>query len=263
MISVSSLTAGQRLGIRKGRTSWVPEAPSAPRITPRLEAGECTHWLKCRDCKLEHPFFAPTPRHLRREVSDWRQKHQGHQLYIEWTRQFQKAADPYGQNANIKEAFQAVQTMVVTNYVSLGNSATAGWGSAYVDNSSDLYLDALVMAVFPAVNTAPANNKAVYFFAFGGNDTTDFTTNGAAANAGTQGTMTYPNVTSSPIVMPRIGVAPYTTQNVAFKYGPFTVAKAFGGILPNYWGLGAINYTGMTLSATCTLKYSGSYNTAS
>jgi hypothetical protein len=53
----------------------------------------------------------------------------------------------------------------ITN-AGLANSATAGWKSNAIDNSSNLYLDALVHCDFAAVNTAPANSKAIFLYAY-------------------------------------------------------------------------------------------------
>src|SRR5687767_1697901 len=110
--------------------------------------------------------------------------------------------------ANIKLALQAEQTMTVTNLHSLANSATAGWQSAVVDNTSDLFADALVQVVIDFANTAPANDKAVYVFAYAGLDTTY--TNPAS---GSEGAVTLVSIDTTPQAMPLIGILPYTTQD--------------------------------------------------
>ena len=68
-------------------------------------------------------------------------------------------------------SYGASTAMTVTNLHSLASSATAGWGSAEVDNTSNLYFDAHVTVVLDPANTAPANSKAFLVYAYGGVDT--------------------------------------------------------------------------------------------
>lgn len=162
-------------------------------------------------------------------------------------------------------ALAAEQSMTVTNLHSLASSATAGWSSAAVDNSSNLYQDALVSIHIAAVNTAPGSNKAIYVFAYGSTDGSIFTSTGTSGGTvGTEGSLTFPSIaTPLPIVMPLIGVIPYPVQNKALDAGPFSVAKAFGGVLPRNWGIAILNYAGFTFAASGnTVKYQGVYYTS-
>src|SRR3954464_1044829 len=112
--------------------------------------------------------------------------------------------------SDFKQAFQAEQSLTVTNLHSLGNSATAGWGSAAVDNSTNLYMDALVSVHIAAVNTAPGSDKCLYVFAYGSTDGAIWTSTGTSGGTvGTEGLLTFPSVSTLPIVMPLIGVLPY------------------------------------------------------
>lgn len=223
---------------------------------------DATHFAICWDCPRKHAIRAQSPQYLKDAFSDWQEKHIGHAIELKPVhRQWMDFPD----NTDIKEAFQAEQTMTVTNLHSLASSATAGWTSGYVDNTSNLYLDALVAIHIAAVNTAPANDKAIYVFAYGSTDGSIFTSTGTSGGTvGTEGALTFPSIaTPLPIVMPMIGVIPYPVQNKALDGGPFSVAKAFGGILPPYWGVAILNYTGFTFAASGnTVKYRGKYNTA-
>lgn len=155
----------------------------------------------------------------------------------------------YSGNANVKEAFGTATAFTKTN-ANLVNSATAGWQSNSIDNSSNLYLDALVSLELAAVNSAPANSKAVYMFAFALIEGTAWTSTGDGTPNGSEGTLTYPDVTANPIVAPVLGIVPYPIQNKAINGGPFSVASCFGSILPPKWAVGMINFSGMTLSVT-------------
>jgi hypothetical protein len=154
--------------------------------------------------------------------------------------------------ATTQIAFSAAQTMTVTNLHSLASSQTAGWQSGVVDNTSNLALDALVMVVLDFANTAPANDKCAYVYAYGGVESGVYTN----PCTGTEGTLTLPNIGSNPAVVKLIGTVPYNTQDEVAEAGPFSVALAFGGVLPAYWGLAIMNYSGAALAASGnTVKY--------
>lgn len=163
--------------------------------------------------------------------------------------------------ADIKEAFGSLINPTVTNLSGLGNSATAGWKSAAIDNSTNLYLDYLVQLTLTAVNTAPANNQAIYLFVSGLVDSTGtaYAGTGAAAIDGNEGAVTFPTILG-PQNLLLLGIVPYITQNVAINSEPFSVADAFGGFVPQKFCLAAVNYSGMTLG-TAVLNVKGLYRT--
>ena len=151
--------------------------------------------------------------------------------------------------ASVKTASGTATAFTKTN-ANLATSATAGWKSNAIDNSSNLYLDALVMVKLAAVNTAPANSKAVYLFAFSLIEGTSYTSTGDGTIDGTEGTVTFPDVTTLPVVAPQLGIIPYPVQNKVIVSPAFSVAACFGGILPPKWCIGMINHSGMTLNVT-------------
>ena len=151
--------------------------------------------------------------------------------------------------ATITEFFGTATAFTKTN-ANLASSATAGWKSNAIDNSSNLYDDALVSIELAAVNTAPANNKAVYLYAYSLIEGTAYSGTGAAAIDGSEGTVTFPDITNLPTNLPLLGVVSYTTQNVAINSQAFSVAACFGGVLPPKWGVAMVNYSGMTLNVT-------------
>lgn len=218
-----------------------------------------THTAFCFDCKVRHDVYDDAD-----YLSDWKQKH----LRCKSIGMFPAAELPalfesLKGNSDVKAAFQAEQSMTVTNLHSLASSATAGWTSASVDNSSNLYLNALVMVHIAAVNTAPGSDQAIYLFAYGSTDGSIFTSTGTSGGAvGTEGSLTFPSVATLPCVMPSLGTIPYPVQNKALDAGPFSVAACFGGVLPQYWGVALVNYAGFTFAASGnTVKYRGVYNT--
>lgn len=163
--------------------------------------------------------------------------------------------------ASVKLAFGAAIAFTKTN-ANLASSATAGWMSNAIDNSSNLYLDALVHIELAAVNTAPANSKAIFLYAYALVDSAAaaYTGSGDTVPSGSEGALTFPDITTLPVPMPILGVVPYPVQNKAINGGPFSVAACFGGVLPPKWGVAMVNHSGMTLSVT-NIKYIEVYRT--
>jgi len=159
----------------------------------------------------------------------------------------------YKGNAVVAEAFSSITTMTKTN-ANLASSATAGWQSQSFDNTTNLYLDYWFQFQFAAVNTAPANDKAIYFFAFALLDSTGsaWTGTGAATPSGSEGTLTYPNVSTIGCAAPAFPPAPYLVQNVAFNTPNMSYAATggFQGMVPQKLAIGMVNFCGMTLSIT-------------
>lgn len=131
-------------------------------------------------------------------------------------------------------------TALTITLASLSNSATQGRESSYVDNSTDLYVDALVTVKIKTVAGTPANEKAVYVYAYGydGSLYTDNVT-------GTDNNIT----PSDPSPLPLLGVLPVPAGNVSYIGGPWSLARAFGGVVPIRWGIVVRNYSGLALSA--------------
>lgn len=151
--------------------------------------------------------------------------------------------------ADIKLAFGAATAFTKTN-AGLADSVTAGWKSNSIDNTSNLYLDALVSIELAAVNTAPANEKALFLFAYSLIEGTAYASTGDGTIDGSEGTVTFPSVATLSIVLPILGILPYPVQNKAINSPAYSVAACFGGILPPKWGVAMINRTGMILSVT-------------
>ena len=116
---------------------------------------------------------------------------------------------------------------------------TATWYStAIVNSGATLYLDALVTASC-YVATNPSSDRAVNFYAYGSVDGgTTFTANVTS----TAGRLTTDGVKNARL----IGVLDMTGATPR-RGGPWSVAAAFGGTLPQVWGIIAENRTGTFL----------------
>lgn len=165
----------------------------------------------------------------------------------------------YDPNADVKQAFQGAQTLTTTNLQSLATSATAGWQSDGISNTTNLYLDTLFQFVIAAVNTAPANSRAFFLFA---SHSLDGGTTYTSPLTGSQGTLTYPDVTTSAQVAKLLGLLPYVTQNAVNNSPSYSMAATNGGVLPERFAVGLVNHSGLTTAASGnTVKSNGVYAT--
>jgi hypothetical protein len=171
--------------------------------------------------------------------------------------------------SSIKTAYAgSVDTFTVTNLHSLATSATAGWRSAVVDNTSNLFQDYAVKLVLAAVNTAPANSKAFFLYVYDLLDTggSSYTTTGATSGGapdGAEGTLTFPDITANSVNLRQLGVIPYVGQNTLINSPWISTLAAFGGLaLPPKFGYALINHSGMTTASSAnTFKGIGIYST--
>jgi hypothetical protein len=147
--------------------------------------------------------------------------------------------------ATVALSYSSVQSPTVTNLHSLASSPTAGWQMAVVDNTTDLYLDALVQVVLDFANTAPANDACAYVFAYAA-----LNTSYSNPASGSQGAITLTSIATTAQNLKLLGVMPYNTADEVVESAVFSVAAAFGGVLPPKWGLVIINYSGAALAAS-------------
>lgn len=142
----------------------------------------------------------------------------------------------YGSNG------QAI-TITLTSLANASGVNGAGRASTAIDNTANLFLDALVSLKIKTSASALANDKAVYVYAYGtsdgGTDYTDGITGSDAAFTATNP----PNVRL-------IGVINAVASSTTYVGGPFSVAAAFGGVLPDHWGIFVVNFTGQSLDAS-------------
>jgi hypothetical protein len=149
--------------------------------------------------------------------------------------------------ASIKLAYGASAALTIT-LASLGNSTTAGRQSDVVDNTSNLYVDALVGGKITTGST-PTVGTIIEVWAF------------APVESGTP---IYPDVlgasdaavtfTSRDILVSSMALLSAmvvsATSDRAYWMKPTSVAAAFGGVLPFKWGIVVINSTAVALNAT-------------
>jgi hypothetical protein len=144
--------------------------------------------------------------------------------------------------SNIKQEFGAESTFTIT-LASLASSATAARESTAINNSSDKFSDALVKLRIEVGAGTISNDRAVHVFAYGSVDGgTTYTDLATGTDAGI--------TLRDPSNLRLIGSIFVPTQSLAYVGGPWSVASAFGGRLPEHWGIVVRNFTGIALHST-------------
>lgn len=125
--------------------------------------------------------------------------------------------------------------------------------SAAVDNTSNLYLDALVYVACKLAAGSPASIQAINIYVYASEDGTNFGDNATGSDAAL--TM------RSPTNLRLLGtIQTPDSGGVTYKSNPMSVARAFGGSLPRKWGIVVQNNSGLALdSSGNSASYTGVY----
>jgi hypothetical protein len=140
-----------------------------------------------------------------------------------------------------KEALAASSALTIT-LNSLATSATVGRASTAVDNSSNLYLDALIEVTLALTTGTIGSDKAVYVYGYGSVDGTNYSEAVTGSDAG--------YTIDNPSGLPLLGVVPFAAQSLTRRSRPLSVAAGFGGVLPLKWGIVVVNFTGIALAGS-------------
>ncbi len=153
--------------------------------------------------------------------------------------------------SNVKTAYGSNNQAITITLTSLANNAQRQ--STAIDNTANLFLDALV---FLKIKSGAASGTGYFnVYAYGTSDGGTTYSDGAT---GTDGTITL----TSPPNMRLIGVVNMVANAVTYEGGPFSVAAAFGGVLPDHWGIVVENKSGAAFDGTtASAWYQGAYAT--
>lgn len=154
--------------------------------------------------------------------------------------------------ANITQGFGTTGQVITITIASLANGSSRQ--STVVDNTVNLYSDALVLLKIRTGGSGTSATGVVSVYAFGTVDNTIYSENAGATDAAI-------TLTANPNVR-LIGIL-NVAANATTYYSPvFSVASAFGGTMPAKWGIIINNGTGGTLDATAgnhSATYQGVY----
>lgn len=157
--------------------------------------------------------------------------------------------------ATFKMSYASVASITIT-LASLGASATVGREGTAINNSTNLYDDVLLFGAFETGTVAAPKQVLLYV--------------GGSIDGGTTytGTLTGSDAgftRKDPTVLRPLAVVPAVTNSFIHHWGPFSLAQALGGVLPEKWSVAFFNDTGAALSATAGnnyVKYQGIYVTS-
>lgn len=142
----------------------------------------------------------------------------------------------------IKYAAAATITITLASLVT-DASLVAGREATAIDNSSNLYDDAIVGGKVTTGTTPTAGQIEIW--AIGSYDGTSY----AGGATGSDATLTPQG--SSKAALRLLVVLPTTsTSNQLYTWGGISLAAAFGGTLPQKWSLFVVHNTAVNLNAT-------------
>jgi hypothetical protein len=136
----------------------------------------------------------------------------------------------------------AASASITCTFGALANSATVGRCSTAIDNTSNLYDDALVTVSLES-GLSVANDKTVYVYLYGSEDGSNYEEEESTAPTPDGSyTINSPTIFRGPVAIP-VATASMTYNKI------FSVASMFGGVMPRKWGIIVVNYSGATLQA--------------
>ena len=159
--------------------------------------------------------------------------------------------------ATILTQTYSANTAITFDLSSLATSSTfvAGRESTQIDNTSTMYVDAIVnvKGITGHASTAPTIGQMIQLYVWGAD--TSLATTAIDVLDGTDSAETLAHV--SVLNSLRFAAAPAVTVATAallYYIQPFSVAQLFGGVMPKFWGLFvAHNHTGALGASNNTL----------
>lgn len=154
--------------------------------------------------------------------------------------------------ADIKTQYGAAAQPITCTFTGLASAGQRQ--SAAIDNTGNLFLDALVQIKVKAAASGTSATGYVNVYAYGTADAGSDYSDGAS---GSDASITLTN----PPNMRLIGVINVVANSATYVSPPFSVAAAFGGVLPDHWGIVVENLTGAALDGTVgSAWYQGVWN---
>lgn len=146
---------------------------------------------------------------------------------------------------DIKEKFGTAGQAITCSLAPSGTGLASGSAraSTAVDNTTNLYDDALVSVTYKTASGTISGQKAVNVYAFATSDGGTRYTEGAS---GTDGPITL----VSPTNLFYLGTIACPAASTTYSGGPWSVAGAFNGPLPAGWGIVVENQTGVAADGT-------------
>lgn len=151
--------------------------------------------------------------------------------------------------AVIKPKYFDYNPIVITLDALAHSAVYAGRQSDVIDNSTDLYLDAIVRITGMSGASGVTTTGYIEVYAYDSIDGVNF----PDTVTGADGAITL----TSPPNLHRLGFVNVVAVSTPFKSRSFSVAAAFNGILPQRWGIVVVNKTGGALGTGCAARFRG------
>jgi hypothetical protein len=142
----------------------------------------------------------------------------------------------------------ASSAVITCNCTTLGSgSFTAGYESSWVDNTTNKYVDALLSGKV-TVGTTPTANTQILVYTVAMQSDSSY----PDVFDGTEGAETLTNLGAcgGSLKLAAIMNVPVTTSDIAYNFGPTSVAQLYGGVMPAKWALFITHNTGAALNGT-------------
>lgn len=160
--------------------------------------------------------------------------------------------------ATIKQSYGTAAAFTVTNLQSLATSAlrTAGWTSAWVDNTTTLALDYLVSGQFTVnTTTAPLDAKSIEVYAYASYDGTVSPDLFSAGTEGTEGAATVHDEEQRDCGMVLLwSCKTDASTGDVYSMPPRSIRQAFG-FVPRKWALFVTQDTNQALHSAGNALY--------
>jgi len=126
--------------------------------------------------------------------------------------------------------------------------------STAIVNTTNLFLDALVQLKIDTGNVgAPAGDMNALVYAYGTADDGTTYSGGATGTDAAYGGEAGQLITNCKL----LGIIAVDAQNEVFESDVFSIASAFGGVVPAKWGIIVVNQIGQALGANSAAFYQG------
>lgn len=143
--------------------------------------------------------------------------------------------------ATITPNYGTSNQSITCTFTSLANNGARQ--STAIDNSTNKFDDILVFVKVKTAAASTSSSGTVIVYVFGTADGGTTYTEGAGAS---DASITLTSPTNARF----IGILNTVANSTTYYGGPFSVAQAFGGHIPDHWGIIIYNSSGGTLDAS-------------
>ena len=152
----------------------------------------------------------------------------------------------------------STNTNITLDLSSLATSSTflGGRESTQIDNSSTLYMDALVDAdgITGHASTAPVIGQMIQIYVWGSDTSLSTTAIDVLDGTDSAETLSQAHVLNGLRFAAAASVT-VATAALVYNFSPFTIAPLFGGVLPKFWGLFVAHNHAGNLGASNNAKF--------